>query len=129
MSILRDLSFGNKNECVILEKLQKDFPDCVKTTNYHPFDYFADNTYFELKSRRINHNTYDTTMIGYNKIKYAKNHPEFNYVFLFKFNDGLYKHHYDPNKEYTISKGGRYDRGKAEISDYAFIPICDLTLI
>ena len=129
MSILRDLSFGNKNETIILEKLQETFPDIIQTETFHPFDYFNTDTFFELKSRRCNHDTYPDTMIGHNKIKYALDNPQFNYVFLFKFLDGLYKHHFDPTRNYELRKGGRMDRGKPEFRNYAYIPIDELTFI
>jgi len=125
----KDLSFGLQNENEIILVLKKDFPNVIKTASNHPFDFITDNTYFELKSRRCNHNTYPDTMIGYNKILYAKKYPDKNYIFLFKFNDGLYKHHYDPQKEYTIKQGGRWDRGRQEIKDYAYIKKEDLIVV
>lgn len=129
MSVLRDLSFGGKNEIIILEKLQDTYQGLTQTDTFHPFDYFHDNTFFELKSRRCNHDTYPDTMIGHNKIKYALDNPQFNYVFLFKFMDGLYKHHFEPTRNYSIRKGGRLDRGKPEFRNYCYIPIEDLILI
>jgi hypothetical protein len=70
-------------------------------------------------------------MIGFNKLQFA-NQPENvdkQFVFLFKFNDGIFKHHFDKNKEYTVRKGGRFDRNRPEISLYAYIPIKELECI
>ena len=122
----KDLTFGIKNENEIITLLP---PDTVKTPSNHPFDFLSGDTYFELKSRRCNHNTYADTMIGNNKILYAKQYPDKNYVFLFKFADGLYKHHFDPKKEYSVRQGGRCDRGRPEYKDYIFIPIEELDLV
>ena len=130
----KDIYFGLQNEMFVMELLKKDYPDIAKTpTTSHPYDFVTtcDNQiiYFELKSRRCNSTTYPDTMIGYNKLQFAKLNPDKQFVFLFKFTDGIFKHHYDPNKEYTIRKGGRFDRNRPEVSNYAFIPISDLTLI
>jgi hypothetical protein len=122
----KDLEFGNKSECEILKILQGKHTIVEQTEPNHPFDFLAGNTYYELKSRRCNHNTYPDTMIGYNKLQYARQYPDKDYVFLFKFNDGLYKHIFVPEKKYTLRQGGRHDRGKAEIKQYAYIPINDL---
>jgi len=127
----KDIYFGMQSELSVLEFLKTDYPDIQKTEpSSHPYDFVTtvDNqvTYFELKTRRCNSFTYPDTMIGYNKILYAKKYPDKNYVFLFKFCDGLFKHHFNPNKEYTVRKGGRYDRARPEISNYAYIPITEL---
>jgi hypothetical protein len=128
----KDIYFGLKNESIVMELLKKDFPDICKTpTTSHPYDFISGETYFELKSRRCNHDKYPDTMIGFNKIQFA-NQPENvdkQFVFLFLFEDGLYKHNYDPLKKYSIRKAGRYDRKKIEVSTYLFIPIVDLIRI
>jgi hypothetical protein len=128
MSKTNDLLYGKKSECEIIKVLQAQYENVKQTKQNHPFDFIAENTYFELKSRRCNHDTYPDTMIGFNKIQYARQYPDKNYVFLFKFIDGLYKHHFIPEKQYTLRQGGRYDRGQPEIKQYAYIPISDLTL-
>jgi hypothetical protein len=124
-----DYSFGIKCENQVIQVLKETYPDILKTAQNHPFDFITGNTFFELKSRRNNHNTYPDTMIGYNKIQYAKMNPDKNYVFLFKFLDGLYKHDFDPQKTYSVRQGGRIDRGAPEIKDYVFIPVKELSLV
>ena len=129
----KDIYFGLKSEENVIEYLKKDFPDIVKTpTTSHPYDFITtcDNktTYFELKTRRCNSFTYPDTMIGFNKIQFA-NQPENvdkEFIFLFKFVDGLFKHHFDRSKAYSIRKGGRFDRARPEVSMYAYIPIDEL---
>lgn len=126
----KDIYFGLKSENDVLEFLKNDYHDIVKTpTTSHPFDFISGETYFELKSRRCASTTYPDTMIGFNKLQFAKQpeNVDKQFVFLFKFIDGLFIHHFDKNKEYTIRKGGRFDRFKPEISLYAFIPITELT--
>lgn len=46
---------------------------------------------FELKSRNLRHNSYNTTMIGNNKIKNALKDSEYEYIYFFGFIDGLYE--------------------------------------
>ena len=131
----KDIYFGLKNEETVMDILKKDFPTIAKTpTTSHPYDFVTTDengqrTYFELKSRRCFSTTYPDTMIGANKLQFANENSHSQFVFLFKFNDGLFKHHYDPLKEYSIRKGGRYDRARPEVSMYAYIPITELTLI
>ena len=130
----KDIYFGLKSESLVMDILKTDYPTISKTpTTSHPYDFITtvENliTYFELKTRRCNSFTYPDTMIGYNKLQFAYQNPDKQFVFLFKFYDGLYKHHFDPLKEYSIRKAGRFDRNRPEISMYVFIPITELTLI
>ena len=129
MSKKSDLIFGMEMEDKVLNLLkEKVNKNITQTLNYHSFDYFCSesNTYYELKSRRVKHNQYPDTMVGYNKLKWAKEHSENKYVFLFQFTDGLYYHNWNPDKEYDIRTGGRCDRGRPEISDYFYIKKYDL---
>jgi len=122
-----DLNFGSRQEDIILKKIQEKVnPDFVKTPQHHPYDYTDGETYIELKSRRCKHNSYPDTMIGYNKLKYAINRPDKEFIFLFNFQDGIYKHKFNPKKNYKIKDGGRCDRGKIETAKYAYIPLCEL---
>jgi hypothetical protein len=124
-----DYVYGIKSENEVIACLKQTHPEILKTAQNHPFDFVTNDTFFELKSRRNNHDTYPDTMIGYNKIQYARMNPDKNYVFLFKFLDGLYKHDFDPQKNYSVRQGGRTDRGAPEIKDYVFIPVKELTLV
>jgi hypothetical protein len=103
--------------------------DVKKTTKSHPFDFYNDEYYFELKSRNVYKNTYQTTIIGLNKIEFAKKTEKFC-IFLFKFIDGLYFYIYDKDDpENKINIGGRSDRGIDEYKPYFHIPISSLNPI
>jgi len=120
----KDYTFGLKKEIELLPTIRKFFNDetIIKLDDYNIFDFKGDNKYIELKSRNCNHNKYPTTMIGYNKIKKALELNEDIY-FIFNFTDGIYHFKFDKNIQLEIKQGGRFDRGKKELSDYAFIPI------
>ena len=117
-------TFGLKKEVELLPTIRKFFNDetIIKLDDYNIFDFKGDNKYIELKSRNCNYNKYPTTMIGYNKIKKALELNEDIY-FIFNFTDGIYYFKFDKNIQLEIKQGGRFDRGKKELSDYAFIPI------
>ena len=86
------------------------------------------NPLIELKSRRCKSDTYPTTMIGFNKLQMAKRQSKDVY-FCFGFTDGLFFHKVENDNDYHIQKGGRWDRGKAEINNYVYIPINQLTKV
>jgi hypothetical protein len=123
----KDLIFGNLQEKEILKILKLNFDDTLKkTSNYFVFDFESDNCYIELKSRRIEHNKFNDTMIGKNKLEFAETCKK-NVFFVFNFTDGLYYWKYNKediiNNNITFREGGRNDRGKNELKDYAFIKI------
>jgi len=120
----KDYTFGLKKEIELLPTIRKFFNDetIIKLDDYNIFDFKGDNKYIELKSRNCNYNKYPTTMIGYNKIKKALELNEDIY-FIFNFTDGIYYFKFDKNIQLEVKQGGRFDRGKKELSDYAFIPI------
>lgn len=125
----KDLQFGLEAEDKILSILQNKVDiNITPTPQFHSFDYFcaSTKTYYELKTRRNKHDTYPDTMCGYNKLKFAKEHPENKYVFLFNFTDGLFYHNWDTNKTYDIKTAGRYDRGRPELNEYFYINKNDL---
>lgn len=101
-----DICFGGKKEIEYKTILENCY-DCslVKTTNkYAPYDFYGDNVFIELKSRRIRHTQYPTTVIGYNKLMTAqKNAEKGQFHFVFGFTDGIYALHYNSNKEFLHS--------------------------
>lgn len=123
--MVNDYQFGIQNEISLKESIENITGTLNRTTKYHSFDYVGTGVFVELKSRNCLSTTYDTTMVGMNKINKIKSN--LIYYFFFKFIDGLFYWKYRPN-EYLINQGGRYDRGKAEIRDYLYIPVKDLTL-
>jgi hypothetical protein len=126
MSKKEDLKFGLVSEEKELERLKKFFdkPQLKKVKEkYFVFDFACEDLYVELKSRRSTHDKYPDTMVGKNKIDYAK-HTTRPVCFVFSFTDGLYYWKYnesDIGENVTFRKGGRFDRGRAEVSDYAYI--------
>jgi hypothetical protein len=123
----QDLKFGKEKELEVLQILEEHFKDNIILINqkYCTYDYKGIKNIYELKSRRCLYNTYETTIIGRDKIKD-------NMIFIFSFVDGLYYIKYDELKfdkyEYKLFK--RYDRGTIDKEkDYLFIPIKDLIKI
>lgn len=64
-----------------------------KNTYWITYDWIDDvnKIKFELKSRNLRHNSYNTTMIGNNKVKNALKDTEYEYIYFFGFIDGLYE--------------------------------------
>jgi hypothetical protein len=123
----QDLKFGKEKELEVLEILEEYFKDDIVLINqkYCTYDYKGIKNIYELKSRRCLYNTYETTIIGRDKIKE-------NMIFIFSFIDGIYYIKYNELKfdkyEYKLFK--RYDRGTIDKEkDYLFIPIKDLIKI
>jgi hypothetical protein len=126
-----DLKMGKLNEDYIKDVISDYFkiPKLSKTDAYHPMDFYFDDTYFEVKSRNNNYNTYPTTMIGYNKIEWIKKQNINDAYFIFVFTDGDYFYKYNPDEKLECSIGGRCDRGKREYKKYYYIPIDKLIKI
>jgi hypothetical protein len=127
---ITDYHFGIQNEIKILPIIKEYFKDdsIIRLDKNNIFDYKGDNKFIELKSRNNEYNKYPTTMIGYNKILKSLELKE-DVFYLFNFIDGLYYWKFNKNYKINIQRGGRSDRGKAEYSNYAFIPIELLTKI
>jgi hypothetical protein len=126
-----DISFGIAKELENLDRLSNFFNLSLKKTpgEYNIFDFECDDTLVELKGRRCKHDTYPDTMVGYNKIAYALEHPEKTFIFCFSFQDGLYYHKFNRELDYTPRTGGRCDRGRPEYKKYTYIPITKLLKI
>jgi hypothetical protein len=128
MNIIKnhDLLIGEMEEELFKILIKENFNmDIEKTDNFHCMDYYNDDTYFELKSRSFNHNKYPTTMIGQNKIAFARDTDK-QCVFVFSFKDGYYYYVFDRSDWFETKIGGRNDRGKPEYKNYVYIPITKL---
>lgn len=124
-----DILIGNMNEELIQLIYKEKFNlDLIKTDENHPMDFDDGNNYYEVKSRNFNHDRYDTTMVGLNKILFSKNCIKPCY-FLFAFKDGIYSYKYNKNDRFEVKLAGRKDRGLNEMKKYVFIPIDRLTKI
>ena len=69
-----DENYGEKAEKTAIIQLQKHFNfTLIKLDYYNPFDFYNEkDLYIELKARRCQINTYESTMVGMNKINKAK---------------------------------------------------------
>ena len=123
----QDLQFGKQSEEEVFPILQNKFDIELKKSDYKfaTFDFYSDKYFIELKSRHNNHDKYDTTMIGYNKIKKCIDKNK-TYIFCFKFTDGLFYWQYDKiefERLCSVKMGGRKDRSCVEYSQYVYIPV------
>ena len=118
---------GEQHEMEIQPKLEQHFNKrLVKLSTYHQMD-FKDNEvrFYEVKKRNCKSTEYDDSMIGYNKIEFCNKQPK-NSFFVFEFTDKILYYEYIPKSKVTQHLGGRCDRGKQEIKDYAYFPISDM---
>jgi len=123
-----DIRFGLTSQYSTMGHIEKYLSIKLKEdkNKYAIFDYYNDNTYIELKTRRINHNTYKSLMFGYNKyikgLEYIKEGKQV--YFFFKCLDGLYywKLTEDTKDLVFFGNGGRLDRGINEIKKIVYIP-------
>ena len=127
----RDIEFGDAKEIEHWEAISCAL-DCSLNrvaNKYALFDYEGEGVKAELKSRRNYKYTYPTTMVSANKVDEAYANTNTEHYFCFSFTDKLCYIKYDKERfaNYTRQRGGRCDRGYAEIKDYVFIPVRDLT--
>ncbi len=126
-----DFKYGISKENELKPIIESRFDiKLTKASKFHNFDFLCESTktLYEIKSRKNNHNTYPTTMIGYNKLDFIKFKQEKTYkhfVFMFNFIDGLYYIKYNKKlfDTFEVKIGGRRDRNKDELKDYLYIPI------
>ena len=119
-----DLNFGYKSESDIHEILEEYFGTLKNTKDiygkYFEFDKVNDNYFIEIKTRRINHNQYDSLFFGKNKFVKGKElleeNPELRIFYLWKCCDGIFgwEHNSSP---YSIKMQGRCDRGRDEYNE------------
>jgi hypothetical protein len=117
-----DYKFGIEKENEILETIKTYFNRNIKkmSERYCDFDFFDEKYKYELKSRRNNYNTFDTTLIPVFKSK-----PKT--ILLFNFLDGLYYIEYSKTKfeKFEQKKFQRADRPDKKDQEYIYycIPI------
>lgn len=131
MSFQKDYEFGTMNEDRVLDILNEKFGvdgEIRKVHNkYCAYDFIGNHYCYELKSRNIKKDDFDTTLLP--KSKCCRD----NLIFLFDFTDGLYYIQYDPTlfskfetKPFKRNpRTGYIDREK----DYIYIPTEHLTKI
>jgi len=127
-TIASDLSWGEKQEI----KLKTKIEECLgfkleKTEQYDTFDFVNTHTktFVELKSRTNKKNKYPTTMIGNNKWEKSLllEDKGWTIYYFFNFTDELCYYEFDGKDNIEKKRGGRCDRGRAEIKYYRYIPI------
>jgi len=131
-----DLNFGKKNEIKILPTIKRYFGyDNLEIDVNNPFltiDFINDDVCIELKTRRINHDKYETAFIGYNKYQYfKKNRKKLKCHIVYKYEDGLYYITYDKSLFKTFEKKVQdvWRDGRCEKSKVVLIPTNNLIKI
>jgi hypothetical protein len=123
---IADIKFGSSQEKSLLPVINSYFGLNLKSLKrYDVFDFADENTLVELKSRRTPKAQFPTTIVGKNKLDYAEQSGKVVY-FIFSFSDGLFYWKYDSTligDKVKFAKGGRFDRGRPEVKDYAYIPV------
>jgi len=137
MSQKNDIAFGTASEMTNHDLLQLYLDTTLERKGgYAVFDFENPNktVFVELKSRRIKHNTYDTAIIGLNKIAFSDQLPEAEFWFAFCYSDGLFVIKYDKEVFDTLEVRHDYMRGPRNDtnnrpSSVVFIPIALLTKV
>ena len=119
-----DLSFGIKSESDIHENLEESFGTLRNTKDIYgshfEFDKVNDEYFIEIKTRRINHNQYDSLFFGKNKFvkgnELIEENPEVRIFYLWKCYDGIFGWEHD-SSPYSIKMQGRCDRGRDEYNE------------
>ena len=118
--------FGYGEEDKIKPILDEHFGCLKKLDKYNPFDFENDDYIIEVKSRRINHNKYNTLMFNYSKLEKLEGYEDVKIaIFVFNCDDGIFYWEYDKT-EFTIGVGGRCDRGCNEYSRMAYVNVKQL---
>jgi len=129
----KDLLFGLSEEVRIKSQLEEKYGKLVKLDKYNNYDYFNDDYFIEIKSRRIKHDKYKTLFFSKKKLDKAKKILEsgFRIVFIWNCIDGLYSWEYTGSNddEYFIAYGGRCDRGKDEYDELVNVKVRYITNI
>ena len=122
-----DYKFGTEQEDLILPRLKDFFKRDIKKSEdkFAKSDYYDEEYYYEMKSRKNTYNKYPTTMITEDKIRSDK-----KLILLFNFLDGVYYIQYDKEKfskyERQLFSRAGFDWNK---KPHIYININDLTPI
>lgn len=121
----------NVNEQVVADKITEARGyNMVKLSKFHPMDYVCYRGWdllnlIEIKCRSVPMAKYDTTMIGLDKVIYARNvkqHFDLNCFLFVQWTDQL--GYISLNQPCNVDLGGRADRGDAnDVGLYAYYDI------
>ncbi len=128
------LGFGSERKCISL--LGNFFAKPLYSNGrYAPFDYSDEGKtiFVELKTRRISHDAYPTTIIGANKVAQCTD-PTKQYWFAYCYQDGIYVIQYNKELFDTFENNPEYQRGvRSDTANNSqnviFIPIHHLVRI
>jgi hypothetical protein len=131
-----DIAFGTKSEENNLDILQTFLDTQLhRKGGYAVFDFEnpTKTIFVELKSRRIKHDTYDTAIIGFNKVAFANHFDDgTQFWFAFCYTDGVFVVKYDKTQfdKYEVRddyvRGARNDTTNKP-QKIVMIPVADLT--
>ena len=131
-----DIAFGTKSETDNLEILQTFLDTQLERKGgYAVFDFEnpTKTIFVELKSRRIESKTYDTTLVGFNKVAFASHFKDgTQFWFAFCYTDGIFviKYNREQFDKYEVRdnyvRGARNDTTNKP-QKIVLIPIEDLT--
>lgn len=129
------LGFGSERACISVLSNYFTKP-LFRNGRYDPFDFTdeAKTVYVELKTRRVNHDAYPTTLIGANKISHCTDANK-QYWFAYCYQDGIYIIQYkkelfdtfETNPEYK--RGNRSDCANNNSQNVVYIPVYHLMKI
>lgn len=122
-----DYKFGKENELNVLPLITDFFNRDIKQTTdkYCKYDFYDEKYKYEVKSRRNEHNTFETTLISFDKM-------DKNTILLFNFTDGLYYIEYNKKQfeKYEKKYFQRVRPGHTDINKLCiYIPNNELKLI
>lgn len=134
MSLATDLRFGAMNEEQRKAELDRHFNESFEKdpNTWALFDFYNQlrTVYVEMKSRNNRHDTYPTTIVGNNKIRWC-NDPTKKYYFVFVFTDGIYYIQYDKSLFETFECNDFVRNTRSDYNDclakYVYIPVNALT--
>jgi len=130
-NLAEDLVYGKIRERLVVGYLNQDIfrDDIIKLyeNERNQVDFRNSQIIGELKSRTCNHDKFQETMFGYNKILHLEGleGDKRDWYFYFLFYDGLYMWRYNED-EFVVRLYPNYDRG---VEDYAYVDIKNLICI
>ena len=119
---MKDITWGERQEKYKLPIMKTFFGDDIESTkekfgSRFEFDFYNDNYFIEMKSRRCKYGDFQTLMFGENKLikgdELLRENPNLKIFYTWNCYDGLYfwPHRSSP---YSTRMSGRNDRGRDE---------------
>lgn len=119
----KDIILGKKKEIEILPIIKQYFKRDILKSNerFDKYDFYDNEYKYELKNRLNYYSSFNTTLLGYDKILNC------NQIFLFNFYDGLYYIKYNEQLFNTFDKKLFVRTNRTNLNckkkDYIYIPI------